>query len=93
MMAKFIVHKLHGYGPIQSLCWQEKWWNPWSWKSCGFRTMDCGGHAYVMVGNTMVKELKGKVTESSYAFECEAPDGDVWVIGVDGAVCEVERLS
>lgn len=55
--------------------------------------MDCGGHAYVMVGNTMVKELKGKVTESSYAFECEAPDGDVWVIGVDGAVCEVERLS
>lgn len=92
-MARFTIKKLNGYGPITSVCWQEKWWNPWGWKSDAWRTADYGGHAYLMVGNTMVRELRGKVNSPGYVFECDAPDGDVWIIPVDGAICEVERLD
>lgn len=92
-MAKFVIHKLNGYGPITSVCWQEKWWNPWSWKSYAWRSMDRMGHAYLMVGKTMIRELKGKVDKPGYIFECDAPDGEPWVITVDGAECVVERLD
>lgn len=55
--------------------------------------MDRMGHAYLMVGKTMIRELKGKVDKPGYIFECDAPDGEPWVITVDGAECVVERLD
>lgn len=93
-MATFRVNKLWGQGSIESVCIQKKWWNPWSWKSYAWRAPGFGGTAYVMVGDTMVRKLVGKVDGGKgWVFDADAPDGTPWVICEDGAVCEVERLD
>ncbi len=74
----------------------RKWWLPWS-KDVVIRPkkFECklSGHVVILVGNHYVRELHGKISECSWEFEADVPDGPVRVIPFGSSYCEIERIS
>lgn len=95
-MARFRVNKLYRLENIVigHEIYTPVWWKPWKKEVFTRQFKDrLGGHSVVTVNGVVIRELLGKVDESSYEFECEAPDGNPEVICFHGTVCEVERLD
>lgn len=95
-MARFRVNKLYR---IESIILGHEiytpiWWKPWN-KKVFTRTAEemLMGHAVLICGGVFIRELRGRLVDSSYEFECEAPRGFPKVFSFNGTVCEVERMD